>query len=108
MTSGAAHCRLPPGLTELLQRAEIVGISQLAAQRLEVQPVFRRAIDAELTDQAIAEVVLHRVIVQQRIVAIEEEYHVDRITRGTRHRPASFAPSAASTIACASAMMRSR
>src|SRR5256712_2419457 len=71
-----------------LQRAQVVRVAQLGAQLLEDRPVPVPAFNTELAREMIPEIVLHKIIVEQRIVAVEEEYD---IIRGS-HVVASTAP----------------
>src|SRR5881275_1365795 len=56
-----------------LQRAQVVGVSELRAQLLENRPVAVAAGAAELALQMSAEIGLHGVVVEQRIVHVEQE-----------------------------------
>ncbi len=57
--------------TIALQRAEIVCVAKLIAQLLEDCPVLVPAGGAELALQVVSEVVLHAVVVEQRVVDVE-------------------------------------
>src|SRR5471030_2965719 len=61
-------------LAETLQRAEVIDIAQFGAQRFEDVPVTRAAFGAELVFQPRAQVVLDTVVVEQRVVAIDQEH----------------------------------
>src|SRR5207253_9689654 len=56
-----------------LQGAEIVGVSELGAQLLEDRPVAVAAGAAELALQIGAEIGLHGVVVEERVVHVEQE-----------------------------------
>src|SRR5215469_2930931 len=64
-----------------LQRAEIVRVSELRAQRLEDGPVVVALRAAELAREMCAEVILYRIVVEQCVVDVEQEN--DRL--GLRH-----------------------
>jgi len=59
-----------------LQRAQIVRVAQLGAQRFEDCPVAIAARDAELALEMTPEIVLHAVVVEQRVVTIEQKHDV--------------------------------
>src|SRR5437660_1136134 len=61
-----------------LQRAQVVRVAQLGAQLLEDRPVPVPAFNTELAREMIPEIVLYKIIVEQRIVAVEEEYDITR------------------------------
>ena len=58
------------------ERAEIVGIAEFRPQRLEDRPVAVAGVRAEGRCEMRAEVVLDPVIVQQRVVDVEQEDNV--------------------------------
>ena len=64
-----------------LQRAEVVGVAELAAQRLELDPVAIGARDAELAHEVLAQVGDDAVVVEQRVVDVEQEDDVVRLRR---------------------------
>jgi hypothetical protein len=64
--------------TVALQRAEIIGITELGAQLLENRKIALAAGHAELARQVRAQIRLHRIVVEERIVAIEQEHRVGR------------------------------
>ncbi len=59
-----------------LQRAEVVRVTQLGAQVFEDPPVSIAALQTELACKMRAEIVLHAIVVEQRVVAVEQEYDV--------------------------------
>ncbi len=63
------------GGTKALQCAQIIRIAQLTAQLLEDVPVTVTAVGAEFRRQVRAQVVLHGIVVEQRIVDIQQERH---------------------------------
>src|SRR5204862_1572595 len=71
-----------------LQGAQVNRVAELGGQLHEDRPVPVPAFDTELAREMIPQIVLHKIIVEQRIVAVEEEYD---ITRGG-HVVASTAP----------------
>src|SRR5689334_13232002 len=82
-----------------LQRAQVVRVAQLGAQLLEDRPVPVPAFDTELAREMIPEIVLHKVIVEQRIVAVEEEYDIIRNGTGVAHWPAPSRAAECRTLA---------
>src|SRR3989440_10008685 len=64
-----------------LQRAQIVGVPELRAQLLENRPVAVAAGAAELALQVGTEIGLHGVVVEQRIVHVEQEHDLRRALR---------------------------
>ena len=58
---------------EALQCAQIVGVAELCAEQLELVPVALLPLAAELLGQVPAEVVGNRVVVEQRVVDVEQE-----------------------------------
>ena len=56
-----------------LQRAEIVGVPEFAPQLLEDLPVAPVALGSERLDQVTAQIVDDRVVVEQRVVDVEEK-----------------------------------
>src|SRR5664279_6111180 len=66
---GVAHVFQPV----TLQRAEVVGVSELAAQLFQDGPVPVAAGGPELTREVLAEVLFHAVVVEQRVIAVEEK-----------------------------------
>ena len=56
-----------------LQRAEIVRVSELAAQLLEDGPVAALALDAERVDQMPLQIVDDAIVVEKSIVDVDEE-----------------------------------
>src|SRR2546425_6042977 len=71
-----------------LQRAQVIRVAQLGAQLFEDCPVPIPARRSELEGKMFPEVVLDEVVVEQRIVAVEEE----RDTVRRCHGVASTAP----------------
>jgi len=61
---------------QALHGAEVVGVTQCRAQLFEVSPIPRGLPGAERVSQVRIEIVVHAVVVQQRVVAIEEENDV--------------------------------
>ncbi len=59
-----------------LQGAQVVGIAKLDPQLLEDRPVPIAVRGAELAFEMAPEIVLYPVVVEQRIVAVEQEHHV--------------------------------
>ena len=59
-----------------LQGAEVVGVAQLAPERLEDRPVVIGGPGAGLAHEGGVVVALGRVVVEQRIVHVEEEHDV--------------------------------
>ena len=57
-----------------LQRAEIVRIAELDAQLLENRPVALLALRADLAREMTPEVVGDAIVVEQRVVHVEEKY----------------------------------
>ena len=57
---------------EALERAEVVGVTELGAEPLELVPVPLLPVGAELLGQVAAQVVRHGVVVEQRVVDVEE------------------------------------
>jgi hypothetical protein len=57
----------------LLQSAEVVGVADLGAQLFEQGPVALSAFRADVMFEMIAEVAGHGVVVEKRVVDIEEE-----------------------------------
>src|SRR5882762_800003 len=64
-----------------LQSAEIVGVTELRAQLFENRPVAVAARAAELALQMGAEIGLHGVVVEERIVHVEQEHDFRRRIR---------------------------
>jgi hypothetical protein len=62
-----------------LQGAEIVRIAELGAQLLEDSPVAVSAIGAKLTREMLAEILLHAIVVEQRVIAIEKKDDLFRL-----------------------------
>ena len=60
--------------TVALQGAQVVRIAQLGAQRFEYRPVPIPACGAEFALEMVPEVVLHAVVVEQRVVHVEQEH----------------------------------
>ena len=54
-----------------LQRTEIIRVAELGAERLEDRPVAVAAAGAELAREMIAQIALHAIVVEQRVVAID-------------------------------------
>ncbi len=80
------HARIARVLDAVaLERAEIVGVPELAAQLLEELPVAVRALLADLGGQMGAKVSGDPVVVEQRVVDIEEGHELHR-------RPLSSVP----------------
>src|SRR5262249_20770012 len=61
------------GEPEALERSEVVGIAELGAQALELVPVALLPLGAELSGEVIAQVGRDPVVVEQRVVDVEEE-----------------------------------
>jgi len=59
-----------------LQCAEIVGVAKLGAELLEDLPVAPFAFLAECADEVTAEIIDHRVVVEQGVVDVEQEHRV--------------------------------
>jgi len=56
-----------------LERSQVVGIAQLPAQRLEQRPVALLALGADLLVQELFQVLGDPVVVEERVVDVEEE-----------------------------------
>jgi hypothetical protein len=61
-----------------LQRAEVIGVTQLGSQFLENSPIFSRALRAYFFGEVTLQVRRYAVIVQQRVVDIEQKYDLAR------------------------------
>jgi hypothetical protein len=85
----ARAARLDVGAVAL-QRAEVVGIAELAAQALELDPVAVGARRTELAHQVLAQVGDDAVVVEQRVVDVEQE---DDVVRRRLRRPRNRSPS---------------
>src|SRR5664279_6629989 len=71
---GVAHVFQPV----TLQRPQVVCVAKLAAQLFENRPVPVPARGPELTREVIAEVLFHAVVIEQRVVTVEQEDDVVR------------------------------
>ena len=70
----AEHTRLARMLDAIpLQRAEIVRVTELGPELLEDLPIALLTLDAERVDQMTAEILDHRVVVEQRVVDVEQK-----------------------------------
>src|SRR5262249_5631210 len=56
-----------------LQRSEVVGVAELAAQLLEDLPIAITARLTELALQMVAQIILHAIVVEQSVVHIQQE-----------------------------------
>src|SRR4029079_17696919 len=59
-----------------LQRAQVVGVAQLGAQLFEDRPVPVPPCGAELALEMVSEIILHAVVVEQRVVHVQQEHHL--------------------------------
>ena len=57
-----------------LQRAEVVGVAELGAQRFEDRPVALLALGADLAREVALQVGGDAVVVEQRVVDVEQEH----------------------------------
>src|SRR5262249_42886475 len=64
-----------------LQRAQVVGVSELGPQLLEELPVPPRALFAEVVDEMFLQIRRDRIVVEQRVVDVEQEDGVIRHPR---------------------------
>ena len=65
-----------------LQRTEIVGVADLLAQRLENRPVAHGAVDAERVLEMCAQIKNHAVVIEQRVVDVEQKHYIGRHDSG--------------------------
>jgi len=97
-------------LAVTLQCAEVVGITELGAQLFEYFPVAIFVVRTEFAYQVIFQVLSHAVVVQQRVVYVEQEYDffgpahvVPPSCLGLCHRPwdsISLSASAGPQVSC--------
>src|SRR5512140_783157 len=59
--------------TVALQGAEVIRVTQLGSQLLEDLPIAIPALGPELAREVRAQIVLHPIVVEQRVVAVEQE-----------------------------------
>jgi hypothetical protein len=64
--------------TVTLQGAEIIGIAKFGTQRLENAPVLPGTLWPDLAMQVLAQIVDHAIVVEERIVDIEQENELVR------------------------------
>ena len=69
------------GVAIALQRAEVVGVAELGAQLLEELPVVGAAVLADLGVEMRAQIGGDAVVVEQRVVDVEEEDDVHAALR---------------------------
>jgi hypothetical protein len=63
------------GPAVVLQRAEVIGIAELGAQLLEDRPIALLPLMPDLAFEMALEVGANTVVVEQRVVDIEQENH---------------------------------
>src|SRR5262245_29657366 len=61
-----------------LQSTEIVGVAQLGPQLLENLPIFLRSLQADLTCEMALQICCDSVVIQQRVVYVEQEHDASR------------------------------
>jgi hypothetical protein len=59
-----------------LQCAQVVRVTEIRAQRLQDCPVSIPVLRAELAFEMSSEIDLHAIVVEQRVVAVEQEHDV--------------------------------
>src|SRR5690348_1509208 len=91
---------------EALNRAEVVGVTQLFAQVFVDLPVLFRGVRAEHVRDVLVEIILHAVVVEQGVVDVEQEHDgcglTHRITLAGESSCGSFQPPASAISASAS------
>src|SRR5262245_19317610 len=68
-----------------LQSAEVIRVAQFCPQLLENVPIFLRSLGADLADEMGLQICCHSVIVQQRVVYVEQEDDASRRTIALIH-----------------------
>src|SRR6266568_8249493 len=61
-----------------LQSAEVIRIAQLGPQLLENSPIFLRSLRANLAGEVALQISCHSVVIQQRVVYVEQEDDASR------------------------------
>ena len=56
-----------------LQSSKVIRIAQFAPQLLENSPILPRPLGAELTDEVALQICRYSVVIQQRVVYVEQE-----------------------------------
>ena len=86
---------------EYLQRTEVIGVAQLVTQRSVDRAIARALRGAEVALQARVEIDAEAVVVEQRVVDIQQEYRIARV----RHQHGVFASGRGSCQPCPSLTM---
>src|SRR6476620_3323866 len=61
-----------------LQSAEVVRVAQFGPQLLENPPIFLRSVGADFADEVALQICCHSVVIQQRVVYVEQEDDASR------------------------------
>ena len=61
-----------------LQSAEVIRIAQFGPQLLENPPIFLRSLRADFADEVALQICCHSVVIQQRVVYVEQEDDASR------------------------------
>src|SRR4030095_13082307 len=80
-----------------LQSAKVIRIAQFGPQLLENSPIFLRSFRAELAGEVALQICCHSLVIQQRVVYVEQEDDASRRIIDFVHLP--VAPSAGPLIA---------